>query len=47
LTYGRGIFLSDWPELIDLRRRDLISKNEDPDQYDLESLHVKKKITIK
>ena len=47
LTYGRGIFISDWPELIELRRKDLISRNENPEDYDLESRFLSKKITFK
>jgi len=43
LTYGRGVFLEAWPELIELRKKDLISRNENPYNYDLEARSLMKK----
>lgn len=43
LTYGRGVFLEVWPELIELRKKDLISRNENPYNYDLEARSLMKK----
>ena len=44
LTYGRGIFLEVWPEFIELRKKDLIKRGENPDEYDLEARFLRKKI---
>lgn len=43
LTYGRGIFEEIWPEFIELRKKDLIKRGENPDDYDLESRFCNKK----
>ena len=47
LTHGRGIFLEIWPEFIELRKKDLIKRGENPDDYDLTSRFCTKNITIK
>lgn len=47
LTHGRGIFLEVWPEFIELRKKDLIKRGENPDDYDLVSRFCTKKINIK
>jgi hypothetical protein len=45
LTHGRGIFLEVWPEFIELRKKDLIKRGENPDDYDLEARILTKKFS--
>ena len=43
LTYGRGIFSSEWPVLIGLRKKALIERGENPNDYNLDGRCCTKK----
>lgn len=43
LTYGRGLYTSQWETLISLRTKDLLSKGENPNNYDLKSRSLQRK----
>ena len=43
LTYGRGLYTSQWETLISLRIKDLLIKGENPNNYDLKSRSCQRK----
>lgn len=43
LSYGRGISPQAWKELIELRKKSLIQRGEDPDDFDLGSRYLMRK----
>lgn len=43
LTYGRGIFQSEWPGLIEYRSELLKNQGENPDDFNLGSRYVTRK----
>ena len=43
LTYGRGLYTSQWDTLIELRTKDLLRRGENPDNYDLKSRNCQRK----
>lgn len=44
LHYKKGIFASEWIELIELRKKLLIEQGENPKHYNLDSKFCSKKI---
>lgn len=40
----RGIYQSDWPELIELRSKSLIEEGENPDHFNLGSRYCERKL---
>lgn len=43
LKYGRGIFEEHWDEFVELRKKFLISKNEDPENWTINSRFLERK----
>lgn len=43
LSYGRGLYTSQWDTLIKLRTKDLLRRGENPENYDLKNKEIRRK----
>jgi len=47
LSYGEGICLNEWTELIELRKKGIIANGGNPNHYNLENTFCTKKLVFR